>query len=249
MKKRYSSIFLVFCLAGMIGSAQAASPLQQKFTTGDYFTIFLAAIVFINIFMVLLYKILHREKRASASTSVSASVGSVFGLLAIAIGSIAVVIDVLVVLYTFGVSQFMSAYYFLTYWFADPVVGIIATFVTGLLLFLVGAWVLSAIHGGKPIDRHGMPEVSGAITKGDEDFDSDMPLNPTLHFRVLTREDSKPAPDVKVILKKRDGTKFHSKFSDFDGYVKFEGVEGYSQDHVAYVEGDEERLIFRISQL
>jgi hypothetical protein len=249
MKKRYNSVFLVFCLFGMIGSAQAAPPLAVRFTTGDYFTIFLAAIVFVNLFLVLLYKILHREQRSTMGVSLAGSLGSIMGLLAIAIGSIIVVVDALVVLYSFGVAQFRSAYYFLTYFIPDPVVGIIATFVAGLLLFLVGAWVLSAIHGGTPIDRRGMPEVSGAITKGDEDFDSEMPLNPTLHFRVLTREDGKPAPDVKVVLKKRDGTKFHSKFSDFDGYVKFEGVEGYSQDHVAYVEGDEERLIFRISQL
>lgn len=250
MMKRYASGLLIILITGMIGLVHAASPIEQTLTTDDYFTLFISAIIFVNVFLVMLYKILHRETRKKKKSSFWEIFGNGFGFLAIALGSVLIILDILVLATVgTGITGFVSAYYFLTYFIADIVYGIIITGGLGLLFFLIGIYVLVVIHGSLFIDKSGMPDVSGAVAKTGEDFDMEMPLNPTLNFQVITREGSIPAPDVKVILKQRDGTMFHSKFTDFNGFVKFEGVEGYSQEHYAYVEGDEDRLIFLIRQL
>ncbi|NYT05249.1 MAG: hypothetical protein GKC04_02585 [Methanomicrobiales archaeon] len=217
---------------------------------GDFFTIFIAGIIFINIFLVLLYKIYRRERAYQKRSSLVNVLGSVLAFILIGAGSILVIVDALVLITEIsGIIYFQSAVYVMQNFFDSIVYGVIITGGTGFLVFLLGFYILILFHGTSDLSQRGMPTASGAIIKGQDAKEQLEPLNPTLTFRVVRKETDKPAPDVKVILKQRQGNKFHTKFTDFNGEVKFINVEGYAFDYYAYVEGDDNRQIFRVMQV
>jgi hypothetical protein len=72
------------------------------------------------------------------------------------------------------------------------------------------------------------------------------PLNPTLTFKVLDREKDDPVMDVKVILKQLNGTRYYTKYTDFNGEVTFNDIQGYGSEYFAYVEDDDKREKFRV---
>lgn len=250
MKIHWSAPLL---LAALVGTVQAAPLSEQDLSSTDFIIILLAGIVLINLFLVLLYKILHREVRPRQRSSLYKVFGLFAGFGGIVFGSMLVVYDVLVIITEFlDYGSFAMASRVLFFYFqgVPPVYAIIITGALGLLLFLIGIYFLTVLHiTSLMADPRGMPTASGVTTKMETLAEEEAPLNPVLQFRVITREEGKAAPDVKVILKEKGGIRFHAKYTDFDGYVTFEGVEGYSHEHYAYVEGDEERIIFRVMQL
>lgn len=252
MMKKCRAGLLLAILFWLVSSAQASSPIESEMTIQDYFIVFLVGILLVNVFLFILYKILHREVRPRQRSPVAYILGNAVGFLSIVVGSILVILAILMLVTITGhSSSFESAYWFVTQFtfLSNPPYAIITTGALGFLCFLVGAYLFVSLHKGGERDPLGMPSTSGAMDKASSAADADLPLNPTMNFRVVTREDAKPAPDVKVILKKRDNTTFHSKFTDFDGFVNFDSVDGYAQDYYAHVDGDEERLIFRVIQL
>lgn len=252
MINRLRNGLLLIMATGLASAVQAVDSTGQStsLTQSDYFTIFLAGIIFINVFLVLLYRIFRREQPAKKRSSAFTVIGTIIAFFMVGVGSILFITDVLVLIHIIGgVAQFQSAYYFLLNFFPDTMTfGIIIAGGTGLLMFLLGFYLIILIHGTKFIDPKGMPTMSGSISKGQNVKEELEPLNPTLAFRVLRRDNDKPAPDVKVVLKQRQGIKFHTKFTDFNGEVKFTNIEGYAYDYYAYVEGDDNRQIFRVLQ-
>jgi hypothetical protein len=160
-----------------------------------------------------------------------------------------IVVGLVLLTVTTGNESFISAYYVMAYLFEDIVFAIIISGAIGLLLFLIGLYILILLHGNPLDNTHGMPNVSGAVAKAIEEEAELEPLNPTLTFRVVGRHDGKTGADVKVILRQRDGIRFHTKFTDFNGEVQFQNIEGYANDYYAHVEGDEKREIFRVIQV
>ncbi|MDD1662018.1 MAG: hypothetical protein LUQ49_06115 [Methanomicrobiales archaeon] len=73
------------------------------------------------------------------------------------------------------------------------------------------------------------------MTRGQE------PLAPTVTFKVIDRLTNQPSPDVKVILKHKEGAKVYNRYTDFNGEVIFQKIDGLYSQYYAYVEGDEER--------
>ena len=67
------------------------------------------------------------------------------------------------------------------------------------------------------------------------------PLAPTVTFKVIDRLTNQPSPDVKVILKHKEGAKVYNRYTDFNGEVVFQKIDGLYSQYYAYVEGDEER--------
>jgi hypothetical protein len=252
MKNWLRKGLLLIMSTGLASAVQAVDSTDQitSLTQSDYFTIFLAGIIFINVFLVLLYRIFRGDRIAKTRSSAFTILGTIVAFLMVGVGSILIIIDILVLIYIIGgILDFRSAYYFLQNFFPGNItLGIIIAGGTGLLMFLIGFYLIILIHGTKFIDTRGMPTISGAISKGQDTKEELEPLNPTLTFRVIRRDDDKPAPDVKVVLKQRQGIKFHIKFTDFNGEVKFTNIEGYAYDYYAYVEGDENRQVFRVLQ-
>jgi hypothetical protein len=67
------------------------------------------------------------------------------------------------------------------------------------------------------------------------------PLAPTVTFKVIDRLTNQPSPDVKVILKHKEGAKVYNRYTDFNGEVVFQKIDGLFSQYYAFVEGDEER--------
>jgi hypothetical protein len=67
------------------------------------------------------------------------------------------------------------------------------------------------------------------------------PLAPTVTFKVIDRMSNQASPDVKVILKHKEGAKVYTRYTDFNGEVVFQKIDGLFSQYYAYVEGDEDR--------
>jgi hypothetical protein len=67
------------------------------------------------------------------------------------------------------------------------------------------------------------------------------PLAPTVTFKVIDRLSNQASADVKVILKHKEGAKVYTRYTDFNGEVVFQKIDGLYSQYYAYVEGDEER--------
>jgi len=67
------------------------------------------------------------------------------------------------------------------------------------------------------------------------------PLAPTVTFKVIDRLTNQASPDIKVILKHKEGAKVYTRYTDFNGEVVFQKIDGLFSQYYAYVEGDEER--------
>lgn len=256
--KQVSGLLLIALLATLIFPVQAgivsgltgASISAVTLESDDYFNIFVAALIILNVFFVLLFKISRRQSSKKEISKVVHISLSLLAFLLIAIGSVLVIIVALVLTtISTDISSFNKALDFFTYFFADVVFGVILTGSSGLLLFLLGFYTLILLHGNPLSETTAMPTGSGAISKTGDAEETIIPTNPNLRFRVVKREDGKPVPDVKVVLKKREGITFHTKFTDFNGEVRFENVEGYAYDWQAFVEGDENRELFRVMQV
>jgi hypothetical protein len=73
------------------------------------------------------------------------------------------------------------------------------------------------------------------MTRGQE------PLAPTVTFKVIDRNTNQASPDVKVVLKHKEGAKVYTRYTDFNGEVIFQKIDGLYSQYYAFVEGDEER--------
>ena len=67
------------------------------------------------------------------------------------------------------------------------------------------------------------------------------PLAPTVTFKVIDRISNQASADVKVVLKHKEGAKVYTRYTDFNGEVVFQKIDGLYSQYYAYVEGDEER--------
>lgn len=249
LSPRWSLLLIYLATLSPVAAAQTTLPFE-KLEAGDFFAIFMAGIIAMLLFSVILYRLLQRKKKLKRKSGAFVILGNIMGLLLIAIASILLVTDLFVILTMAEVSMsFESAAYLFSNFFTDPVTGIIVTGLLGLFIFLMGLYILLLLHGNPFVDPRGMPTHSGAPVKGVEKEERLEPRNPTITFRVIAKENGEPAPDVKVILKQRSGIKFYSKFTDFNGEVLFMNIEGYAPEYYAYVEDDEHREHFRVIQI
>jgi hypothetical protein len=248
MKERWQGFILVASLMSLF-PAVSAQPLgfEESITIQDLFIYFIIVLVLLVVAYVILQRIYKRGIRIRKKSPLISAFGSLFGFLSIGIGSFLIILSVLILIsdYT-GITQFMTANNLVTTFFPDVFVGLIVMLVGGAVLFVLGFIIIVLIHVDPIIDKHGMPIGSGTNPKGRDAPEIPEPLNPTLKFRVIHRSTDLPAADAKVILKERKGNSFHTKFTDFNGEVKFSNVDGYAPDYYAYVEGDEMREEYRV---
>jgi hypothetical protein len=110
--------------------------------------------------------------------------------------------------------------------------------VGGGILILLGVlliWKLPKSTFYEVIRPGGATTFKEVFTRGRE------PLAPTVTFRVIDRLTNQPSPDVKVVLKHKEGSKVYTRYTDFNGEVIFQKIDGLYSQYYAYVEGDEER--------
>ncbi|MDD1670409.1 MAG: hypothetical protein LUQ67_03720 [Methanomicrobiales archaeon] len=106
-----------------------------------------------------------------------------------------------------------------------------AIIILGLLLI----WKLPKGSFYEIIRPGGETTFREVMTRGQE------PLAPTVTFKVIDRMTNQPSADVKVILKHKEGAKVYNRYTDFNGEVIFQKIDGLYSQYYAFVEGDEER--------
>jgi hypothetical protein len=103
--------------------------------------------------------------------------------------------------------------------------------ILGILIF----WKLPKRSFYGIIKPRGITTFREVMRRGQE------PLAPTVTFKVINRLTNQASPDVKVILKHKEGAKVYTRYTDFNGEVIFQKIDGLFSQYYAFVEGDEER--------
>ncbi len=245
--RRHALAFSLLPLVVRLGSALS----QEKTPAGglqmqDYFIIFLAAIIYVNLFLVLLYKIFKTTGERKSQFILINLLGMAFAFLLISVGYIQIIFSGLVIAsIATQMPIFAWTYYLTVYYFGSVTIGVLVLGASGFLSLLVGLYILVMLRGNPLIDHHGMPDHSGiapAVLVGGEDE----PINPNVTFRVVSRDTGEPGIDVKLILQEREGSRIYEKYTDFNGEVTFQKIAGFASDYYAHVEGDESRAKFRV---
>jgi hypothetical protein len=104
-----------------------------------------------------------------------------------------------------------------------------------VILGILLVWKLPKGSFYEMVRPGGATTFKEVMTRGRE------PLAPTVTFRVIDRLTNQPSPDIKVVLKHKEGAKVYTRYTDFNGEVVFQKIDGLFSQYYAYVEGDEER--------
>ncbi|WP_130647528.1 hypothetical protein [Methanofollis fontis] len=258
---RYPGVALL--ILSLIAPAAAAAngtagAVTTAFTTTDVFALFIGGVIYFNVFVVVLYHVVRRGQPNRGRSPVARIAAMFFGILSIAIGSLCLVFIAMVLVARFaGVTLFAWTVDLFSYILSDTIPGIVPALhldgtggillfgALGTLFFLLGSVLLVRYSDYGKISEVAMPTRSGAIVKDAADR-PDEPLNPVLSYRVEDKLNSEPAADVKVVLKHRNGVRFHTKYTDFNGEVTFTNVEGFGSEYYAYVDGDTGRQVYRV---
>lgn len=252
-------------LATLVSAVSAlnttAAMVTPTFSSEDLYTLFIGGIIYLNLFAVFLAHILRKGGHVTNSPPIVKGTAIIIGITAVAIGSVFIVFTAMVLLAEFGgVTLFSWTEDFFAYFLSDIVpaytgapaismtAGLLVTAAAGFIAFLLGSILLVRNTGEATFAKVAMPTASGSVVQEEPDR-PDEPLNPVLSFRVENRRTRDPAPDIKVILRQREGMRFHTKFTDFNGEVTFANVEGYGSEYYAYVEGDENRTVYRVIRI
>ncbi|QYZ79653.1 hypothetical protein E2N92_09525 [Methanofollis formosanus] len=254
----FSALLLFAYLVPTVAATNMAAKAAES-SNQDLFTLFIAGVIYINVLAVVISLILRRGKRVKGRSTLVRVTGVSAGILSVAAGSIFMISAIFVALGHFGgVTLFAWTWDFLGYLITDVVpatTGVIIPSMTVALLIIGAAGVLVFLLGTMLIVRYGGEEIfsevatptrSGASMQHGGVDKIPEPLNPVLSFKVDIRRTDEPAADMKVVLRHRNGLNVRSKFTDYNGEVSFTNVEGFGSDYYAYVEGDENREIYRV---
>jgi hypothetical protein len=244
--------WILLCLISSLAAPVAA---QDGLSTGvlsswDYGIIAVAGILFLILFFVGLNLIFKHAGTEIRGSSMIYALGMLFAYLCISAGSLLVISSILILIAIGAqVSIFNWLIDVLNIYFpwGGVTVGILSIGGGGLALFLLGIFAVIRLYGNPFLNPYGTPSRSGSLSKYELDNRGELePLNPTLTFKVMDREKDDAVMDVKVILKQMNGTRYYTKYTDFDGEVTFRDIQGYGSEYFAYVEDDEKREKFRV---
>lgn len=248
MHHQRSLLFLVFSLAAPVSAQDGLS--RGILDSLDYSIIVIAGILFLVLFYLGLNQIFKRAGTEIQGSSFFYVIGMLFAYICIAAGSLLAMSSVLILIAIGAqVSIFNWLVEVLNLYFpwGGVTFGILFIGGMGLALFLLGVFGVVRLYRNPFLNPLGIPTRSGGLSKYVEDSRSELePLNPTLTFKVMDRDKDDPIMDVKVNLKQMNGTRYYTKYTDFDGEVTFRDIQGYGSEYFAYVENDDKREKYRV---
>ena len=235
----------------LISRASALNGMEEvaNLTLMDYLTLFVVGILILAVFAVGMQKIFRRSGTEFERTSVVYVVGMFVAFLMIGLGSFSIICAVLIlaaIIANVAIFEWLALMLLEVFFPLSLTVGIIIIGGGGVALFLLGIYIIVFVQGNPFLNPTGTPTKSGSPSKYELNERELEPLNPTLTFKVLDREKDEVVMDVKVILKQMNGTRYYTKFTDFNGEVIFKDIQGYGSEYFAYVEGDDKREKFRV---
>lgn len=247
MKMEYFWLLPLYMLVGEAMAADASG--IPSLSIQDYFIIFIIAIVYLIIFMIAADRIfrIQTPQVMKKKTISFKTIAALFAFILITLGNL-LIISTVIIIAAFAMQ--VEALWWIVEMFRmnliSPLVELALLSGIGLVFYIVGLYTIVHVQGNPFLDRRGMPTKFTTPSKYSIDMMDEEPLNPTLTFKVLDKESDEPVPDVKVILKQMNGIRFYERFTDFNGEVTFQKIEGYGSEYFAYVEGDEKREKYRV---
>jgi hypothetical protein len=244
-------------------AAAADGSAAMGLTMQDYFIIFLVGIIGVCFFVVIAAKIFKGSDEQLSRFFIVNALGTALGMTLIAIGSALLISDLLLLVTVFQLTDiFIWALIEMTpffEWVAGfltpataivplnlPTLMIIFLGLAGILCFLLGLFVLVRVRGSPFYTKKGMPSKSRFTTFREVLVRGTEPMNPTVSFRVVDKFTRQPSPDVKVILREKEGERIYSKYTNYNGEVVFQKIEGTYSTYYTFVEGDEDHAKYRV---
>ncbi|MDD1660192.1 MAG: hypothetical protein LUQ62_03205 [Methanomicrobiales archaeon] len=265
MGPRWLGPLLLPLLLQAAAAADDAVPPAPAPTFQDYLILFGVGVLALCVFVVVVARVFKGSDEQLSRFFVVKALGTALGLVCIAIGSVFLVSVILILITITGHTNIfewaLEMMYPFFQWILDvalPVTQILpfggsqlslilfVLGIGGLALFLLGLYLLITTREALFYTKKGTPTKSRfttfreVLTRGTE------PLNPTVSFRVMDKDTREPSPDVKVILRAKEGEGVYSKYTDFNGEVVFQKIEGTYSTYYAFVEGDEDRSKYRV---
>jgi hypothetical protein len=265
MGPRWLGPLLLPLLFRAAAAADDAVPPAPGLFFQDYVISFIVGFLALCLFVVIVARVFKGSDEQLSRYFVVKALGSAFGMICIAIGSIFLISALLILVtisgltYIFDWALVMMIPFFewildvtfpiisvLPFSFSTRMLILIFLVIGGVALFFLGLYLLIKTRGALFYTRKGTPTKSRfttfreVLTRGTE------PLNPTVTFRVVDKDTKEPAPDAKVILKEKEGERVYTKYTDFNGEVVFQKIEGTYSTYYAFVEGDENRSKYRV---
>ena len=249
MNIRFAAPLCSGLLAALAVPVQAAEAqhIYEGLSTNQYMQIMIAALVLVAIFIGASYIIGKRHARRTKVNQVTKSFALVLAILYLIVGTLLLVIDFIVLIepYT-ATNAFTDVVQTFQYYFPEMVFGIIIVGAAGLLLYLVGFYMMIVVRDSEKMDKseesyhiQTSSEMSRDVSKGKVEYTK-------LAFNITEWENREPLSDGKVRLETKDGTLMMIKYTDSMGDVDFGKLRGNEKDYYAYVDGDRERQVYRL---
>ena len=217
--------------------------LSTQLTLQDYFLIFVGGILLLNLVLII-WRTISRQAPQKEQSKVVTALGSFLSIFFVGIGSLAVFIAILATLAAvFQVGLFDWILYIIVHNVGSVVVGILGLGVVGGGLFLLGAYNLFLLQGTPFWKSLETPITVGSPQKKVREGDY---WGARQTLKVLRKDSNLPAANVRVMVSDRMERKLFSRFTNTEGEAVFDGFKGHFSDYYAYVEGDENRVQYRV---
>ena len=232
--------------------AQAADVQQinNSLSANQYLQIMIAALILVAVFIAIFYFIGKRHAPQTKVNPVTRSIAQMLAIIYLIVGTFLLIIDFIVLIEPYAATDaFIYVVQTFRYYFPEMVFGIIVVGAAGLLLYLVGFYILIFVRDSAKMEKSDESYRIQATSEVDMDVSKGQVEYAKLAFLVTEWENGEPLSDGKICLETKDGTLMMIKYTDFMGEVDFGKLRGTEDDYYAYVEGDRERQEYRLVTL
>lgn len=246
MNIRLAALLCSGLLAALAVPVQAAEVQQiyDGLSGNQYMQIIIAALILVALFIGTFYFIGKRNTRRTKVNPVTRSIALTLAILYLIVGTFLLITDFLVLIAPYTTTDaFAYVVQVFHYYFPEMVFGIIIVGAAGLLLYLVGFYIMIFVRDSTKIEKsdetyHIQATSDIDVSKGNVEYTK-------LVFHVTDWETKEPLTDGKIRMETKNGTLMMIKYTDSMGEVDFGKLRGNENGYYAYVEGDRERQEYR----
>lgn len=245
------------CLGASLGTGvftALAAPLPTSdinvisngLSANQYLEVLVALLILVVVFIVIAFFIGKKTAQRTKVNKVTKLLGMILAIIYLIVGTVLLLIDFVVLIEPYvRVTAFTFMVQTFRYYFPEMVIGIIIVGAAGLLLYLVGLYILVFVRDAVVIEKSDESYHIQASSELDADISQGRAKYTRIAYRVVTWDTNEPLSDGKVHLETREGTLMMIKYTDYTGEVDFGKLRGTEDDYYAYADGDRERQVYR----
>ncbi|GAB7014711.1 hypothetical protein JCM10550A_00770 [Methanogenium cariaci] len=252
MNMCWGTLFGSGVASALVMPVQAAGVqrIYDGLSANQYLQIMIAALILVAVFIGIFYVIGKRNARRTKVNPVARNVALILAILYLTVGTLLLITDFIVLIEPYVATDvFAYVVQIFRYYFPEIVFGIIIVGAAGLLLYLVGFYIMIFVQEPTEIVKDDESYHIRAPPEMETEVSRERMDNSGIAFRVTDWETKEPLSDGKICLETKNGTLMMIKYTDFTGEVDFGKLCGTGDDYYAYVEGDRERQVYRFVTL